>query len=101
MDARGVHGGADVHAVVEDVGDDLENGGDDARAAAGAGDHHHVVGGVENDRRCHCGEHALAGLDRVCFALHEAEHVRCPGLRCEIVHLVVEQETAAAHRYCG
>ena len=95
MEPGGVYRLDDVHAVVDDVEDGLEHGGDDRRAAGGSGEEEEVAVGVLDDGGAHGREHALFGADRVAFALHQAELVRRAGFGGEVVHGVVEEEPGA------
>jgi len=86
--------------MVDDVGDDLEDGGDDFRAA-GAADDEVWFTIFENDGRGHAAQGTLAGLDGIGLAAHQAEGVWHAGLGAEIVHFVVEQDPGPGENHLG
>ncbi len=100
MHARGDRGFGDVHAVVDDVEQDLQHGGDDAAAAGAAGDQQQLAI-PEDEGRCHRTERALAGADRVGVAADQPISVRYPRFGGEVVHLVVEQDAGTGGDNAG
>ena len=70
VEARRVDRLLRCHAVVDDVHDGLEDGGDDARAA-GAAKHQNDLAVPLDEGRAHRRQRPLAGGDRVGLALDE------------------------------
>jgi hypothetical protein len=101
VDAWCGEGVGEWEVEVDRVRDDLKHGGDDAGPAACTGYENGASAPIDDDRRCHRGEHSFLGGDGVVLALHESEHVRCAGLGREVVHLIVEQKTRTGHRDGG
>src|ERR1700719_961263 len=94
MKARDVDCGFAHLAEAHPVKDREEYARDNARAAARASDEAKLAIAQENCRY-HRAKRALAGSNRVCFGLNEAEHIRCTGMRREVVHFVVEEVAVA------
>ena len=78
------------HAEVDDVDDRLQHGGEDARAT-GRAERHERPAILQDDRRRHAAEHALAGRDGVGVA----------GVRVEQRHGVVEEQAGAGDSDLG
>src|ERR1700756_1105674 len=94
MKARCVDCGLRTFAEAHPVKDREQYARDDARAAARASDEAKLAIAQENCRY-HRAKRALAGSNSVCFGLNEAAHIRCPGMRREVVHFVVEEVAVA------
>jgi len=90
MKPRGVDRGLRVFAEAHPVENCQHRAGNDARAAACAGDEAKLAVAEEN-RGHHRAERAFARGNRVCFGLNEAVHIRGAGVRSEVVHFVVEE----------
>ena len=96
VDARGVDGRIEGHAVVDDVGHDLENRRDDVATPARARHEHRLPVVSLHDRRGHGREHPLARSDRVGIAHHQPFTVGRARLGGEVIHLVVQQKAITA-----
>src|ERR1700756_2639962 len=94
MKARCVVCGLRTFAGAHPVKDGEQYARDNARAAARASDEAKLAIAQENCRY-HRAKRALAGSNRVCFGLNEAEHIRRTRVRSEIVHFVVEEIAVA------
>src|SRR6202008_3404605 len=94
MKARGVDCGLRTFAEAHPVKDREQYARDDARAAARASDEAKLAIAQENCRY-HRAKRALAGSNRVCFGLNEADPIRRTRVRSEIVHFVVEEIAVA------
>ena len=100
VEARELDGLHDGHVVIQDVGDDLEDGVDDRGAAGAAGDEHECAV-FQDEGRGHGRERAFAGGDGVGGTLEEAKHVFDADLRGEVVHFVVHEDAGAGDGDAG
>ena len=86
-----------IHPKIDDVDDHLEDRVDD-RWAARASDREPYLAILQHDCGRHCRQRALARGDRIVLALKQAIRVWHAGLRCKIVHLIIQQNTCPACR---
>src|SRR5690348_10533328 len=91
MQSRGVYGLLNVKTIILDpdqIADDLV---DDGRPPLRS-EHQPKLAVLKHDGWSHRGQRALAGCDGIRGALNEAEHIRCPDLGREIVHLIIHEK---------
>ncbi len=100
MDARRIDGLLQRHAVIDDIDDDFQHRGDDARAARRS-EHENRLAILEHDGRRHGAQGPLAGRDRIGFALNQTETVCDARLGGEVIHFVVQKEPGIAGDHFG
>src|SRR6185369_7561527 len=96
MNAWKIDGLLDTHVVVDHVGDDAEHGIDDRWSTRTPHREPQAAILAQYDGGRHRGKWTLLRCDRVSLALDQAVHVWCARLRCEVVHLVIQQHSGSS-----
>ena len=88
----------DVHVVIDDVDDRLQNCGDDPRPPRAPSANHGVpslritiVGVIDESGR-------FMGWTRLCSSLHKSVEIRLARPRCKVIHFIVQENARSLDR---